>query len=58
MVVNLVVKDFGDFEFQFIVDYDWWGWGLNIIGNWNQGCWFQLGNMENWVYSVKTVHKS
>ena len=56
-VVNLGVKDFGDFEFRFIIDNDWWGWGLNPIRNWIQSCWFQHGKMENWVYSMETVQK-
>jgi len=28
MVVNLGVKDFGNFGFWFIIDSDWQGWGF------------------------------
>ena len=57
MVVNLGVKDFGNFEFQFVINSDWQGWGLNMIRNQIWSCWFQYGNMENWVYSVEDVWK-
>jgi len=57
-VVDLGVKDFGDFEFQSIIDSDWWGWGLNVFWNQIQSFWFQHGNMENQVYSMETVQKS
>ena len=58
VVVNLGVKDFRNFEFWFIMNSDWWGWGLNMIRNQIRSCWFQHGNMENQVYSVETVQKS
>jgi len=29
-IVNLGV---GDFEFRFIIDCYWWGWGLNTFGD-------------------------
>ena len=57
-VVNLGVEDFRDFEFRFIVDNDWQGWGLNLIGNWIWSCWFQHQDVEDWVYSAETVWKS
>jgi len=58
LVVNLGVENFGDFKFQFIIDNDWRGWGLNSIRIWIWSCWFQHGDMENQVYSVETVWKS
>ena len=57
-VVNPGVKDFRDFEFQFIVNNDWHGWGLKAIGNWIQSFWFQHRDVEYWVYSTETVCKS
>src|SRR5882724_4406577 len=44
------VDNFGDFKFRLVIDNDWQGWGLNVIGNWIRSCWFQHGDMENWVY--------
>src|SRR5882724_3957192 len=58
MVVNLGVYDFRDFKFQFVINNDWWGWRLNVIRDWIQSCWFQHGDVENWVYSAETVWKS
>ena len=58
MVVNLGVKDVGDFKFQFITDNDWQGKGLNVIGDWIQSCQFTHGDVEKWVYSAETVWKS
>ena len=55
MVVNLGVEDFGDFEFWFVIDNNWWGWRLNMIRDWVWDCWFQHGYMKNWVYSAETV---
>src|SRR5882724_5797218 len=37
----LSILDFGDFECQFIINNDWQGWGLNMIGNQIWSCWFQ-----------------
>ena len=54
-VVNLGVKDFGDFELWFIIDNDWQGWGLNVIGNWIWSFWFQHKDVEYRMYSAETV---
>src|SRR5882724_9174733 len=51
MLVNLGVKDFGNFKFWFIINSDWQGWGLNTIRNQIWSCWIQHREMENWVYS-------
>ena len=40
-IVNLGIKDFRDFKFGFIVNCNWWRWGLDSIGNRVGGCWFQ-----------------
>jgi len=58
MVVNLGVEDFRHFEFWFVINSDWHGWGLNTIGDQISSFWFQHGNMENWVYSAETVQES
>ena len=58
MVVNLGVEDFGNFKFQFIINNDWPGWGLNKIRNQIQSCWFQHRDVENQVYRTETVQKS
>src|SRR5882724_4359017 len=57
-VVSLGVEGFRNFQFQFVIDSDWQGWGLNAIRNLIQSCWFQHANMEKQVYSVETVQKS
>jgi len=41
-VVNLGVEDFGDLEFWFIIDNDWWVWGLKDIRDQIQSCWFNM----------------
>src|SRR5882724_1877874 len=46
IVVNLGVEDSRDFEFWIIIDIDWWGWGLNAIGDWIWSCWFQHRDVE------------
>jgi len=55
-VVNLGVKDFGDFKFRFIIDNDG-RVGLNYIGNWIRSCWFQHRDVEYQVYGMEAVWK-
>jgi len=54
-VVYLGVKNLRDFKFGFIVNNDGWRQRLNSFMDWVQECWFQHGDVENWVYRTETV---
>ena len=57
-VVDLGVQDLRDLELGFVVNRNWWRGRLDSIGDRIQDSWFQHGDVEDRVYSAKTVRKS
>ena len=57
-VIDLGVKNLRDFKFGFIINSDGQRQRLNSFREQVWECWFQHGDMENWVYSMETVWKS
>jgi hypothetical protein len=57
MIVNLGVKDFRNFKFQFSIDFDWRRRRLDMVRNGVWSCDFELGNMEDRMYSAHGVQK-
>ena len=56
--INLRVKDFLDFIFDFSIDLNWRWWRLNSIRN---SAWvgeFELGHMEDGVHGFHSVRES
>jgi len=57
LVVNFGVKDFRDFIFELVVDFNQ-GWRrLGTIRNLIRSCEFQLGHMEDWVNCVEMIRE-
>ena len=58
VVVNLGVQDLQDLKLGFIIYHNWWWGRLDSIGNCIHDSWLQHGDVEDRVYSAKTVWKS
>jgi hypothetical protein len=57
MIINLGVKDFGNFKFQFSINFDRRRRRLDTVRNGVWSCDFELGNMEDRMYSTHGVQK-
>ena len=57
-VVDLGVQDLQDLKLRFIIYHNWWRGRLDSIRKRIQDSWLQHGDVEDRVYSVKTVRKS
>lgn len=57
-IVNLGVKDFRNFKFQFSVDFNRRRRRLDMVRNGVRSCNFELGHMEDRMYSTHGVRKT